>query len=85
MRAVLSLQSNFKTLAQVSGLNLRTFSLSFLTFLEEEGPRPPRSVLDAIFNDDIWGPFPSALLGGQTCDAALPSINKQIINCVNPS
>lgn len=73
----------FKTLAQVSGLNLR---ISLLSFLEVEGLRPPCSRLDAVFNDDIWESLPlGPTRGRQTWDAAHPSINKWIINCVNPS
>lgn len=60
-----SFQSSFNTLAHVSALNLRMFPLSFLTLPEEEeGPMPPISVLDAIFNDDIWGSFPLSTAGG---------------------
>lgn len=83
-RAVISFQSSRKTLAHEPGLNLRTFPLSLSA---REGGRPePRapSRTPSVMTIN-GGPLPSALLGGQMHHAAHLSINKQIINCVNPS
>lgn len=78
-----SFQASFESLDQVSGLNLRVFLLSFLLLLEER--LDLLSVLSAIFNDDIWGSFPfSTAGGGQARANTRLSINKWIINYVNP-
>lgn len=81
----LAFQPSFRTLAQALGLSLRMFPLSFLTLRRGKAPR----LLSLFWTPSLMmiygGPFPSALLGAQTCDAACLGIHRRIINCVNPS
>lgn len=54
--------------------------LSCLTLLQKRLLLPLLSALGAIFNDDVWVSFSSAVLwgGGQTCDIASMCINSKL-------
>ena len=57
-----------------------TSLLSCLTLLQKSLLLPPIAALGAIFNDDVWVSFSSAVLwgGGQTCDTASMCINSKL-------
>lgn len=57
-----------------------TSLLSCLTLPQKSLLLPPISALGAIFNDDVWVSFSSAMLwgGGQTCDTASMCINSKL-------
>lgn len=69
-----------KTPALNFSLHWSTSLLSCLTLVQRSLLLPPVPAPGAIFNDDVWASFSSAVLwgGGHTCDTASMCINSKL-------